>query len=42
MAASQDDWGGIQERLLAGERLAVLQLQRLVTSVLGGDCHRFQ
>ncbi len=34
MAASRDDWGGIQERLLAGERLAVLQLQRLVSSVL--------
>ena len=34
MAASRDDWGGIQERLLAGERPAVLQLQRLVSSVL--------
>jgi RNA polymerase sigma-70 factor (ECF subfamily) len=34
MAASHEDWLDVQERLIAGDRLAFLQLTRLVTGVL--------
>ncbi len=34
MSAGAEDWLAIQQRLLAGERLAFLQLNRLVTGIL--------
>ena len=34
MAGSHEDWLDVQERLLAGDRLAFLKLSRLVTGVL--------
>lgn len=34
MSAGGEDWLAIQQRLLAGERLAFLQLNRLVTGIL--------
>jgi len=34
MAGSHEDWLDVQERLLAGDRLAFMQLSRLVTGVL--------
>lgn len=34
MPREATDWEGIQERLLAGDRLAVLQVNRLITRVL--------
>ncbi len=34
MGAGREDWLAIQERLLAGDRLAFLQLNRLITGIL--------